>query len=85
MVQNQALRNSRGSYTARLDLDDNSQNDIQWWIDNIQRLTCRIQGGRPSVFSESDVSTKGWGAYCEGKYPGGDWTQVEPNDHINVL
>ena len=34
---------------------------------------------------ESDVSTSGWGASCEGRNTGGPWTSHETSYHINYL
>ena len=34
---------------------------------------------------ETDVSKMVWGAYCNGEFMGGCWSQEEKTLHINVL
>jgi hypothetical protein len=39
----------------------------------------------PSIVVESDVSTHGWGATCDGVRTGGPWSPEESQWHINCL
>ena len=40
---------------------------------------------KPSLVIESDASTRGWGATCEGARTGGPWSSEERQWHINCL
>ena len=40
---------------------------------------------KPSLVIESDASTRGWGAMCEGARTGGPWSLEERQWHINYL
>ena len=40
---------------------------------------------KPSLMIESDASTRGWGASCEGMQTGGPWSPEEKQWHINCL
>ena len=40
---------------------------------------------KPSLTVESDASTQGWGASCEGIPTGGHWSSEEKQWHINCL
>ena len=40
---------------------------------------------KPSLVMETDASTTGWGATCEGVWTGGPWSETESHLHINCL
>ena len=39
----------------------------------------------PELTVETDASSSGWGAFCQGEATGGCWNSEEQNLHINVL
>lgn len=56
-------------------LNQNCQNDLQWWVDQISTWNGR-----------SDASLQGWGAVCQGVRTRELWSQQESNTlHINAL
>ena len=45
----------------------------------------KIQQQEPQMTVQTDPSTKGWGAHCNGISTGGKWSKKEQQHHINVL
>ena len=69
--QNILWRNKQ-DYSATGILDKESMEDLTWWSSHLTK-----QNDRVNLTIESDASTKGWGAYCQGMRAGGrGWKRI---------
>ena len=60
--------------------------DLDWWIVHATGSNGKpIKLPKAERVMESDVSTTGWGASCQGFQTGGPWDQKEAQMHINWL
>ena len=60
--------------------------EVQWWRDHLIAWNGRAIVRQPVQLTiETDASTKGWGAYCQGISTGGRWSPEEKELHINCL
>ena len=67
-----ALELSDQDYSAQLTLSKGEQEELQWWVDHLSAWNGRtITTEKLSLVIESDASTRGWGASCEGIQTGG--------------
>ena len=80
-----ALKKSQGDYHAPVTLSNLAQQDLHWWIQNIQNAKNPINHPNPTIILESDASNMGWGAVYQTKSIGGRWTHNEQQLHINAL
>ena len=80
-----ALKKSQGDYDAPVTLSNLAQQDLHWWIQNIQNAKNSINHPNPTIILESDASNMGWGAVHQTKSTGGRWTHNEQQLHINAL
>ena len=72
------LGQSDQDYSAHLILSTGEQEELQWWLDHLSAWNGRtITTEKPSLVIESDASTQGWGAFCEGTQTGGPWSPEE--------
>ena len=85
IVRNEALTVSKGCYDFEFKLTDEAREDIQWWFDNVHKLSKSALTPEPRFIIESDASKKGWGATCDGTPTRGDWSETESRRHINWL
>ena len=74
------------SYLDKFVLNENSKIKLKWWVQNLELCNgpALIQP-RAEVLIQTDASTKGWGATCNGISTGGMWSVQEMKNHINVL
>ena len=79
-----ALKKSQGHYDAPMTLS-NSEQDLHWWIQNIQNAKNPINHPNPTIILESDASNMGWCAVYQTKPTGGRWIHNEQQLHIYVL
>ena len=54
-------------------------------IANVGSYPKTLEQGKPDFSMETDVSMRGWGAYCNGSITQGQWATDESNLHINVM
>lgn len=75
------------SYEKIVLLNQNCQNDLQRWVDQISTWNGRsIITPAPDLVITTDASLQGWGAVCQGVWTRGLWSQQESNTlHINAL
>ena len=75
------------SYETMVSLNQNCQNDLQWWVDQISTWNGRsIITPAPDLVITTDASLQGWGAVCQGVRTRGLSFQQESNTlHINAL
>ena len=74
------------SYDYQVNVNPDMRLDLAWWLEKVSH-----HNGRPLQINcwdltiESDASTNGWGASCQGNNTGGPWTPQEKTFHINYL
>ena len=75
------------SYEIMVPLNQNCQNDLQWWMDQIYTWNGRsIITPAPDLVITTDASLQSWGAVCQGVRTRGLWSQQDSNTlHINAL
>ncbi|XP_040264037.1 uncharacterized protein LOC120979380 [Bufo bufo] len=74
------------SYVDWIPLDEETREELSWWIHNLHAWNGKaIFGQRPDFVVDSDASLSGWGAHCEGITTGGGWSEIETGFHINAL
>ena len=84
-AKNQALSQSR-SYETIVRLSHQAVQEIQWWKDHLIAWNGRAILRQPIQLTiETDASTKGWDAHCQGISTGGRWSPEEKELHINCL
>ena len=84
-AKNLALKNNKGDFNSKIELDPVLTSDLEWWIDNIHSTYKLISHGNPTMTIYSDASLTGWGIACNGVKAGGRWSTEESKLHINVL
>ena len=83
-LKHKALRIS--GYDSLMTFSPSAQEDLERWINNLGNWNGRtIQQITPELEIETDASKMGWGAYCNGDFTGGRWSQEEKTLHINAL
>ncbi len=71
---------------TRLCLSENSREELVWWDTQMGHWNGKtILTKDPELIIESDASTQGWGATCQGSDTGGPWSAQEKTWHINCL
>ncbi len=80
-----ALKQSKGDYTAKMVLSAPAREELAWWIENIATASKPVQCLNPALVIQSDASNDGWGAVRDNISTGGRWTDCEQQEHINVL
>ena len=81
-LKGKALRNSRHNYNTVISQDKDAVKDLDWWIVHASRYNGKPKAER---IIESNASTTGLGASCQGVQTGGPWDQREAQMHINWL
>ena len=87
-IENQkilALKDSKGNFDAHMSLSDNSQQDIHWWMTNIDKAYKSLTDIKIDYVIYTDASHLGWGATDKFYKIGGQWTTEEQEFHINIL
>ena len=75
-----------GSFYTLVTLDRLAQEELLWWRDQLRTWNGKdIVPPLPDMTIETDASTIGWGAVCQGVRMGGPWSQQERQQHVNVL
>ena len=76
----------QGSYQGYVILGNLARHELLWWIENTRLSNGRkIQQQESQLTIQTDASTKGWGAHCNGISTGEKWSKKEQQHHINVL
>lgn len=79
------LRKSEGNFNARMSLDRDSLNDLNWWASNMSNSGSKIRYSNYKIEIFSDASITGWGAFCGDKKTHGFWDKSLMEKHINFL
>ena len=81
-----ALKASKGSFSASMTLSSAGRKDLEWWAINIQSNGAPISRAPPSLTITTDASGLGWGAVFEsgGQKTGGRWSNDELKFRSNI-
>ena len=72
------------NYSSVITLTERAREELEWWRDHFTQWNGRsLIIHNSSLTIETDASTKGWGAVCNGVRTGGPWTSQEQTMHIN--
>ena len=86
MDLSEALRKRYPNYDTCLHLLEDSKEELTWWDMQMVRWNGKtVLTKEPELTIESDASTQGWGATCQGSDMGGPWSAQEKTRHINCL
>lgn len=85
IAKNTALVRSKGDFEALMRIPEEAQQDIQWWLANLQGTPRQINFNESPEELTTDASLEGWGANSNRTATGGRWIKAEADDHINVL
>ena len=81
-----ALRRVDRDYETHLNLSPDSREELIWWDTQMIKWNGRtVLATEPDLTIESDASSQGWGASCQGTSTGGPWSPLEMKWHINCL
>ena len=81
-----ALRRADQDYKTHLNLSPDIREELIWWDTQMIKWNGRtVLATEPDLTIESDASSQGWGASCQGTSTGGLWSALEKKWHINCL
>jgi hypothetical protein len=85
IAKNDALSKQCGNFDAEITITQCMREDLNWWVNNVDKYPTPVNRGKPDIVIKSDASKKGWGAVCRGVTTGGMWDSDEAAEHINCL
>lgn len=85
LAKDEALRHNKGNFDAVMQITEMMQEDLNWWVENIELQNKPILERSPEISINSDASTEGWGGTCNDDRTGGRWNEEEQTNHINFL
>lgn len=80
----QSLR-ELNDYDSKMFISNDSLVEIQWWLDNVEKLNGKPIRTPIDFWIETDASLQGWVATFSNKTVGGRWTLTDSKMHINEL
>lgn len=84
-LKTKALSLNKGNFDAVLTINSAGMEDLQWWVDNIERAFKPAVLPKADLPMHTDASKMGWGAIINGTTTGGRWTSLESQERINIL
>ena len=72
-------------YEGHMYLSKEAKQELKWWRNNAPHRVKKIRSSQPNCTLTTDASLEGWGAVYNDESTGGRWTDVESENHINVL
>jgi hypothetical protein len=73
-------------YSTQAYLTPAASQELEWWREHLTRWNGQcLLITTPDVVIQTDASTTGWGATCQGVRTGGPWSKTERQMHINCL
>lgn len=83
LAKDKALKNNQGNFDAYTTITCEMRSHIQWWIDNLHLAYSPVHMTDPDFRVYSDSSDSGWGCSFQQRSAGGQWSQLEGEQHIN--
>ena len=82
----QALKHkalAASGYDGTIKVSPDAKKDLLWWANNLRDWNGHtMTRASPQLKIETDASSSGWGAFCQGEATGGCWSSEEQNLHI---
>jgi hypothetical protein len=72
-----SLKENKGDFDALTVLTDEAEQELDWWISEIDHQFFPIIHSTPDVEIECDASTLGYGSVCNSVKAGGRWSKEE--------
>ena len=85
MRKNKALAQNGGVFETKMVLSSQAISDLHWWSRTLPSSTAPMYRHTPDYIVETDASVEGWGAHCNGRTTGGQWSHQQAVHHINYL
>ena len=81
-----ALWKGNQDYSQPVEFTTKAREELVWWQQHLLKWNgkCLLRH-KPNLVIETDASTIGWGATCQGVQTGGRWSKTEARLHINCL
>lgn len=80
----EALKKCKGNFEGKMTISFTAQEDIFWWLDNLDNGCRKIRLQEPVTTVITDSSDNGWGAVCETDRTRGLWSLEERMLHTNI-
>ena len=78
------LSRTDGDLSKRLQLNRESLSDLDWWVNNVERVNGRpLSTQEPDLIIFSDASLSGWGAVLNDVTAKGPWSEHDRDRDIN--
>ena len=81
----QALNLHKGNFDKKINLSQEAEMDLKWWVRALPAAYNLINHGDPQVTMTTDASLIGWGCCIDTVSSGGNWTPEEAQHDINYL
>jgi hypothetical protein len=76
------LRNSFGTFESIVFINEDSKNEINWWISILKSANGKlIRQKSIDCWIETDASLEGWGSKFNEQFAGGRWSKDESSHH----
>ena len=85
ILKNKWLKQAKGDYKQIFQTNDILREELNWWINNVDKHPRPIEIAKISLDIYTDASLSGYGMTCEGNKTGGLWNFEEKKLHINIL
>ena len=85
MDKTQALNLHKGNFDKKINLSQEAEMDLKWWVRALPAAYNLINHGDPQVTMTTDASLIGWGCCIDTVFSGGNWTPEEAQHDINYL
>ena len=85
MDKTQALNLHKGNFDKKINLSQEAEMDLKWWVRALPAAYNLINHGDPQVTMTTDASLIGWGCCIDTVSSGGNWTPEEAQHDINYL
>ena len=83
--KNAALKTHKGNFEANMALNEKALKNLTWWETEIYHQEHKLIRPKPSAILFTDSSKLMWGCVMGTEKTGGNWSEEEKLDHINVL
>lgn len=80
-----ALQHTNDDYDKKMKLNFNLQPSFTWWKEHVKNSIKPFRNNEYALEIFSDASLTGWGIACNAETSNGFWSEVERQDHINLL
>ena len=83
--ENKSLAENNGDFESKMVLSSQAIEDFHLWSRTLPSSAAPMHRHTPDYIVETDASKEGWGAHCNGRTTGGQWSHQEAVHHMNYL